>query len=489
MPPSAKALRQDEMSRLFLPPINRTMTVLDRSFFKKTVPLSAARVFDIRNITKVQKECSRDMLKVPAAKPIQNDPELGDGRKVLLLKPEVKHDDLSTVSPKTREYIDSKILELIPLNLNLTYDNWTYEDIITSILPEELLEEAPSGFCKTGHLAHLNLRVPYLPYKKLIAEIILDKNPMITGVVNKIEDVGTTSEFRTFPMEILAGSTDTKVTVSESNCLFTFDFAKVYWNTRLGNEHERLYKKFAPGEIVADVMAGVGPFAIPAAKNKTIVWANDLNPESYSALLENIKQNKVLPLVLAHNLDGRDFIRNSVRNLHKLSLDPKNYVKIPPPHLYRNRVLPPNVPPPQPTIIPLPPTFSHFIMNLPATAITFLDAYIGLYHNLSHLFTPHTDRKLPFIHVYCFQKPDFKTTAPEEIRKLISKHLEYDIALEDIELTDVRLVAPHKRMYCASFRLPADVAFREPKEVLGIEEKVGERERRDWLRWSRDDNE
>lgn len=155
------------------------------------------------------------------------------------------------------------------------------------------MSEVPQSFSQAGHLAHLNLRSQYAPYKHLIASVITDKNPRITTVVNKLEDVGTESEFRTFPMEVLAGPPDTEVEVSESGCTFQFDFAKVYWNTRLGEEHERLFSKFKPGEAVADVMAGVGPFAIPAGKKRVFVWANDLNPESYKSLKNNIKLNKV----------------------------------------------------------------------------------------------------------------------------------------------------------------------------------------------------
>jgi tRNA (guanine37-N1)-methyltransferase len=43
---------------------------------------------------------------------------------------------------------------------------------------------------------------------------------------------------------------------------------------------------------VCDVFAGVGPFALPAAKNGAIVYANDLNPTSYHWMKENIKANK-----------------------------------------------------------------------------------------------------------------------------------------------------------------------------------------------------
>ena len=50
---------------------------------------------------------------------------------------------------------------------------------------------------------------------------------------------------------------------------------------------------FQPDELVADVFAGVGPFALPAAKKGCAVLANDLNPESYKYLNINIKGNKV----------------------------------------------------------------------------------------------------------------------------------------------------------------------------------------------------
>ena len=80
---------------------------------------------------------------------------------------------------------------------------------------------------------------------------------------------------------------------NEANCSFTFDFSRVYWNSRLQHEHERLVSLLPPGAVVADVMAGVGPFAVPAAKKGCFVLGNDLNPESVKWMRENTIRNKV----------------------------------------------------------------------------------------------------------------------------------------------------------------------------------------------------
>jgi len=100
-------------------------------------------------------------------------------------------------------------------------------------------------------------------------------------------------------------------------------------------------------------------------------------------------------------------------------------------------------------------------MNLPATAINFLPSFIGLYSNLN--LDPETTQ-LPMIHVYCFStKSD--DNGPEKIAicEEISKQLGHTVKPgdEEVEIHDVRDVAPKKRMFCASFRLPREVAFRK----------------------------
>lgn len=104
-------------------------------------------------------------------------------------------------------------------------------------------------------------------------------------------------------------------------------------------------------------------------------------------------------------------------------------------------------------------------MNLPASAIEFLPAYRGIYYGHEDLFAPSTARKLPLVHVHCFSIKSEDGGHAQDICDRISRQLGVEMrhgnAENDYEIAihDVRDVAPKKRMYCASFRLPAEVAF------------------------------
>lgn len=125
----------------------------------------------------------------------------------------------------------------------------------------------------------------------------------------------------------------------------------------------------------------------------------------------------------------------------------------------------PNAPVPKPIHVPVPPTISQFVMNLPASAIEFLGRYRGLYAGHEDLFEPATATKLPMVHVHCFSIKLDDDTPINDICERITKELGYPVKPGDpdvegqVAIYDVRDVAPAKRMFCASFRLPREVAF------------------------------
>ncbi|KAL4926997.1 tRNA (guanine) methyltransferase [Aspergillus undulatus] len=462
-----------ELSEMFRPPVNRAMRVLDRSFFKRTVPVTAAAIYKNTDISTVRKRLdkSRDTLEIPRLKRMYEVKVDDVVRRSLLLREGIKHDDNATWSPTVSELVNRGVVSLQPYELTLDYNSWNYADIIEAILPEDSLEEIPAGFAHVGHVAHLNLREPFLPYRHLIAQIILDKNPNVRTVIRKTEDVGSKSEFRTFPYEVIAGDHDMNVIQHEQDCEFRFDFSRVYWNTRLEPEHRRLVKMFKQGDMVCDVMAGVGPFAVPAGKKKIFVWANDLNPHGYEAMQDAVKRNKVDEFVIPFNQDGREFIPWSAKTL--IEEGPK---KITVWKGYKNRKdkwgarIKERY---EPELYDRPVVFDHYVLNLPDSAISFLDAFIGVYAGHEELFAPYTEKPLPMVHVYCFSGNSKNPIDDEiDICKRISEKLEYTITTEDrvggsgntaleLSIHDARLVSPKKRYFCASFRLPREVAFRQ----------------------------
>ena len=291
---SAIASEEEEMLR---PPRNGTMKVLDRSLFQKTIRTVSAVIHDKTRISQIKSDLWDDALQFSTRtiiSPIQPARGYEIGKKCMILKPNIKKEDPSTWSPKLTELIGSRQVDLEPWSKSLSYDDWHYTDIMKSVIPSDLLDEMPHGYSAVGHIIHFNLREQFLPYKHLVGSVILDKIPGVRTVINKVERVGAKDPFRTFNYEVLAGVDDMVAEVSEQNCIFRLNYAKVYWNPRLEGEHKRLVDLFKPGEAVADVMAGVGPFSIPAGKKKCFVYANDLNPESFIDLKHGIARNKVI---------------------------------------------------------------------------------------------------------------------------------------------------------------------------------------------------
>ncbi|KAI0334419.1 guanine-N-1-methyltransferase [Cubamyces sp. BRFM 1775] len=426
---------------------------LDKEAFKKVIPVLAAKVAPEKaGVLLKSPIMKRSLIDVPKVKSVVRGP--GEERFVLL-----KYSDQADLTPEVRDFLKAQSAELVTHDITFGYDYWSADEIIHAILPEELEAGAPSGFANVGHIAHLNLRPEYLPYKHVIGQVILDKSPTCRTVVNKLDNID--NQFRVFRMELLAGEPDFVVTQSENNCKFTFDFRQVYWNSRLHTEHERLIEKFSREDVVADVFAGVGPFAIPAAKKGCAVLANDLNPSSYKFLQANITDNKVNSLVRAYCEDGRAYIRNAFNRAFD---DPLPPVPQPKPRKAdvkaqrageRRRSPPPAGPRRQ--------RISHFVMNLPDTAILFLDAFRGVLspanageRDLSGLYPD--EASMPMVHCHCFTRELEPAKAEVDIRQRVEEKIGHALG-EGSTFHWVRSVAPQKEMYCVSFRLPRAVAF------------------------------
>ena len=85
---------------MFRPPVNHAMRVLDRTFFQKRVPLTAARVLDNKQISQCRAELGDAMLHLDRLANVRPDPDAGSAKsskKSLLLRPEVRFDGTPVV--------------------------------------------------------------------------------------------------------------------------------------------------------------------------------------------------------------------------------------------------------------------------------------------------------------------------------------------------------------------------------------------------------
>ncbi|KAI4891616.1 hypothetical protein NFI96_027403, partial [Prochilodus magdalenae] len=423
------------------PPAVRGMTVLDREAFTQTINVPAIRI-PTSVLNKVVKSLKKVALQRPGLKRVVDDDQTqtdADSKehRLLLLDPQ----NISSVENFGQEEASAlKAFGVKPeigrYELKLTYDNLKSEEVLRAVLPEG--QDVTSGFSRVGHIAHMNLRDHQLPYKNLIGQVIIDKNPGITCVVNKTNTIDST--YRNFQMEVLAGESNMVAKVRENGVFYEFDFSRVYWNPRLGTEHERIVSLLRRGDTVLDVFAGVGPFTVPAARRGCTVFANDLNPESFRWLQHNTKLNKVEAKVTTFNLDGREFIRGPVKE--RLPELMKGSAGI------------------------------HIIMNLPALALEFLDAFRGLL-GPDQEEEPSCKVTFPQVHCYGFSKEDdpqkdvlgrAEAALGASLQGCCSVHM-------------VRNVAPNKEMMCVSFTVPTEVLYSPSTKEEGCSEPSPKRQK------------
>lgn len=296
-------------------------------------------------------------------------------------------------------------VELEPYKVSLNYKNFKYTELLAYFLPEGMT--IPTSFETIGHVAHLNLLPEQEPYKKIIGEAIMLKNKVIQTVACKVGKIN--NQFRNMNLEVIAGKDDFVTTVHQSGLTFKLDFSKVYWNSRLENEHNSVVSTFAEGSVVADAMCGIGPFAVRAAlRKKCKVLANDLNPDSYKWLVENCKINDVEDNVTCFNMDAREFI---IKVFAEGGCD-------------------------------------YIVMNLPGTAVEFLDA-------VAEGATKYrTTARLPTVIFHSFDEKnvDHEQSLLARARKALG------IDLPHLQVKNVRDVSPKKDMFRCTFNV-SDLFF------------------------------
>eukprot|EP01023_Acetabularia_acetabulum_P030111 TRINITY_DN2835_c0_g1_i5.p1 TRINITY_DN2835_c0_g1~~TRINITY_DN2835_c0_g1_i5.p1 ORF type:complete len:426 (-),score=75.93 TRINITY_DN2835_c0_g1_i5:192-1469(-) len=394
---------------------------IDKSKFERTINLKALRIPTQRCST-LMKRLRQFTLKRSKVRQVVVPLENNNDTRLILLDEQISQKD-SMQDDGLLELLDGESFEVCGYELKLGYEHLNVKEVLEQVLPAGV--EVPVAFETVGHIAHLNLTPQQMPFKHQIGQTLLDKNPTISTVVTKVGSIE--NEFRVFDMEVIAGENRLETEVVQYGTKFKLDFQKVYWNSRLEQEHKRVVGLLRSSEVIVDMMAGIGPFAIPAARKGCKVYANDLNPDSYRYLEINKKLNKIQEDRLQlFNMDARPFMR-FLCGCGNEQIDGDGESNKNSPAF----------------------EFHHVIMNLPASAVEFLDVFSGLFDDQRY----NQDTKMPTIHVYTFHKGEQESEIVEQVEQRLGGKL------EEYVIHKVRDVAPNKLMFCVSFQLPSEVAF------------------------------
>jgi tRNA (guanine37-N1)-methyltransferase len=112
-------------------------------------------------------------------------------------------------------------------------------------------------------------------------------------------------EFRVRHYRVLCGENRTTTIYREHGYVYEMDLDKVYFSPRMSTERKRVTDQVTDMELVLDMFAGVGPFAVPVSKKAMYTIAVDKNPDAVEYLKKNIALNKCTRID-AINIDARD---------------------------------------------------------------------------------------------------------------------------------------------------------------------------------------
>lgn len=194
-------------------------------------------------------------------------------------------------------------------------------DELEAIVPQNHLCKIPKRFDVVGDIAIVSVPQAMESYNEDIAKAIMHRRQNIRTVLNKTSKLE--GECRVASHDIIAGEI-TETIHQEFGLVYRIDLQQCFFNGRLSYERKRVASLVRSGEDVIVPFAGVGPFAIPAAKHAANVVAVEMNCNACKYLSVNCKLNKVQKNIHVINADACN-ISNMLRAEFDRAIIPTPY--------------------------------------------------------------------------------------------------------------------------------------------------------------------
>jgi tRNA wybutosine-synthesizing protein 2 len=170
-------------------------------------------------------------------------------------------------------------------------------------LPLAALATLPASWVRLGRVLVLPLAADLRPWWPAVAEAYA----RAIGCEAVVREAGPIAGALREPSRELVWGKGTETEVLEGGVRFAMDAARVMWSAGNVHERQRVPRLVQPGEVVVDLFAGIGYFAVPvAAKSKPArVHACELNPVAFHYLRRNAALNDVTAIIEARAGDCR----------------------------------------------------------------------------------------------------------------------------------------------------------------------------------------
>jgi tRNA wybutosine-synthesizing protein 2 len=140
----------------------------------------------------------------------------------------------------------------------------------------------------------LPLALELEPWKREVARAYAEA----LGCGAVVRDLGPIAGAHREPARELLWGASAETVHTEGGVRFALDASRVMWSKGNVHERQRIPRLVQPGELVVDLFAGIGYFAVPvAAKARARVVACEVNPEAFRWLRRNVALNQVKDLV------------------------------------------------------------------------------------------------------------------------------------------------------------------------------------------------
>eukprot|EP00826_Nyctotherus_ovalis_P064793 TRINITY_DN9511_c0_g2_i1.p1 TRINITY_DN9511_c0_g2~~TRINITY_DN9511_c0_g2_i1.p1 ORF type:complete len:449 (+),score=112.52 TRINITY_DN9511_c0_g2_i1:184-1530(+) len=190
--------------------------------------------------------------------------------------------------------------------VKITYYSMDYYQVIRQVLPSDV--ETPQPLERLGQIVCFFLSSQQYLYRRIIAEVWLDKHPETKTVINR--------ECNPVEMRIcsehIMGEKEGKVRVREGDKLeLVLDYLNGGYTARMEDEYKDFLQSVNMNCTVCDVVADCGHIAINAVRKGCKVIANCESQTAYAQFLSNLGNNLLekLSQVKVYNVKTDCFIR------------------------------------------------------------------------------------------------------------------------------------------------------------------------------------